>query len=109
MDKWPEGDQIFNDIQEYNFTLKTFKPLPALKSLKPINGYFHTELYRGQQYNKIDYTLVPNAWDHEHCRFCSFRIENGINYWGNTNDIVIMCTKCHEYFKNQIDDRNNIK
>jgi hypothetical protein len=104
MEKWEIGDKLFNELKDHNFGLKIFKAIAALKSKKPINGYFKTELFRGQKYNENEFSLIPGAWDHEHCHFCSSRIEIGMNYWGNTEDITIMCTKCHEYFNARFEE-----
>ena len=96
------SDQNFADITDFNFTQKVFQSNPSIRSIKPDNGYFVSKPYKGESYDKSEFMLVEQGWNHEHCSFCYYKIEDTISYWGNSNDVIILCEQCYNHYKDKI-------
>jgi hypothetical protein len=90
-------------LTDYRFSERVFRPSPALRSLTPVDGCFIERAYRGQRYNMAKWTVVPDAWNHEHCTLCSSSIDPGDTYWGTRRDAIVLCSDCHVAFRVRIE------
>ena len=98
--KWDEEyyQVTLRDLGDLNFVQSEFSPKPALVPRKTRqDGLVETE-YNGQPFDSDEFELVARRWDHQHCKSCLFRIEEGYSHWQNETG-VILCDECHDYVK----------
>ena len=94
----PFYDEVYEEIQDHGpFVKKVFHPMPALRAHNDAKGYTEMRPYEGGHYDSSQYELLPNAWKHEHCKVCFFRIEDGHSYWAN-EDEDFLCDACYEHY-----------
>jgi hypothetical protein len=84
------------DLGDHNFTQSVFAPKPALVPRHPrADGLLECE-FNGQAFDRSEFELVPGRWDHQNCKSCLFRIEDGHSHWQNQTG-TILCDECHDY------------
>jgi hypothetical protein len=60
-------------------------------------------LYEGGSYDPARFTLIKEAWDHEHCDHCQAQIPPMTLCWMTRDDpVVILCDECHTAFVNLV-------
>jgi hypothetical protein len=84
-------------LRQQHWSLKTWKPSPALRGQ---DG--HTTQYHGQEYDPSQFELIENGWDHDHCEFCWVTIDanhrEGAETEGYTNGIYWICSECYQRY-----------
>jgi hypothetical protein len=101
IDDWSTFDAQVADISDRQFAQKTFYSYPSLRAKKPDNeGWYVSKPYHGEEFDDTCWTLIPGGWDHEHCSLCYCDITDGMTYWSNDREVVILCDYCHEHYQN---------
>lgn len=78
------------------FVHQVFGPRPSYRWLKPIDDIFEWVKSVPHGEEGIDFEVIEDGWDHEHCDVCSVRIEPGDSYWMNEgSDDVDLCEQCY--------------
>jgi hypothetical protein len=92
------SDEYFQNslqyIEDYVFVNKVFESSPGLVTMNESST--ETKPYAGEEYDESIQKVVPDAWDHEHCYVCGWRIDDGYSYWQNAGGLVL-CDECHHY------------
>jgi hypothetical protein len=99
-DYWgnPFYDDAYNEIKDHGpFIRKVFRPISALRALDGPQGHTVHKPYEGGDYDPSKYELIPNAWTHEHCKVCSYQIQEDHSYWANEAD-EFLCDACYEHY-----------
>ena len=97
--------------KRYKWSLKKWSAKDALKTK---DGKI-LQFYDGRDYDKNKWTLVKNAWDHEHCMICHWHICNEQHQDKGTegyfNGKEWLCQECYNEFvrKNQNNNKNEEK
>ena len=104
---WGYLDQEFDSIEDFDFVKKIFRKLPALVSLEPIGGHIVYRPYRGGGYDRTIYRLAEGQWDHEHCSLTFETIHDGDTYYANADEVMVLCEKVYEHYKEEIERRKN--
>lgn len=99
---WPAAEEGFANILDFNFVQRVFTSKPSLRARTGCNGWIKETEYTGQPFDNSEFEIVPGAWNHEHCTICLVAIEDGMSYWVNQDDVVILCDKCFEHFESRI-------
>jgi hypothetical protein len=100
--KWSHYDAEVAAITDRVFVQRTFYIRPSIRSKKAADGWFQSRPDKGEPFDESEWTLVPGGWDHEHCSLCFSRINDGMNYWSNGNEITILCDQCYDHYKEQL-------
>jgi hypothetical protein len=100
----PDGDYSIRDqqmaeVSDRNFVRHTFHASPSLRAKRAEGRWIQSKPYKGEPFDDSEWTLVPGGWDHEHCTLCFERFTEGMMYWANGNEVVLLCESCHkDYF-----------
>ncbi len=81
-----------------DFALLTFAKSPAMVKREPVNGHRMWTKFDPAEFNERGCELVPDMWDHEHCRICWLSIQDGDGFWENSEK-HILCLECYEEFR----------
>jgi hypothetical protein len=101
---WSSFDrQIAVDVLDKRFTQTTFHVLPSLRAIRGEGGWVCSKPYHGEEFDASAWKLVEGGWDHEHCTLCFARIVDGMTYWANANEVVILCDRCFDHYRSQLD------
>ncbi len=87
----------FDEILDKEFIQTTFAKVSALVSKNRTDNQRHWKEYHGANYDEQEFELVEDAWDHEHCSVCLFKIKPGNTYWYNKKRIKLLCDECHDF------------
>jgi hypothetical protein len=89
-----ERTQYFRQQQ---WSLKKWTPSPTLRRQ---DGYENK--YYGQEFDSSQFELIENGWDHDHCEFCSVKIDahprEGVETEGYTDGIYWICSECYRKY-----------
>ncbi len=94
--------QMENEVTDCNFAQTTFHALPSLRALESESGWFCSKPYHGEEFDPKEWRIVPGGWDHEHCKLCFAKIIDGMSYWANGNEVVILCDRCFDHYRPQL-------
>ena len=100
------GDDNFARIANFNFTRKIFQRYPSLRAKQSKNGWACSKPYKGEPYDKVEFMLVDDGWNHEHCSFCSIKIDDKVPYWANEKEVIILCEDCFAHYKDRIEEKS---
>jgi hypothetical protein len=81
-----------------DFASRVFVSKPAMVKKEPVNGHRMWTEYDPAKFSEEEYEMVPGMWDHEHCRVCWQKIQEGDTYWQNSQR-QILCPSCYETFQ----------
>ncbi|MBI3878395.1 MAG: hypothetical protein HY300_20925, partial [Verrucomicrobia bacterium] len=99
---WSLYEDDFENILDFVFEQKTFKTHACLRDREVVDGLIRSTEFTGQSYDETKRELVPDGWTHDHCWFCMTRIEHGMTYWGNADDVMVLCNHCYEHYADRI-------
>jgi hypothetical protein len=96
-----DGEFVENVLDRV-FVHKTFYTMASLQARQSENGWVASKPHRGQDFDDAQWTLIPGGWDHEHCRLCYARIVDGMTYWANGNEVIILCDRCFDHYRPEL-------
>jgi len=87
----PEGSEDDEELTEV-------RRRTGFSRWRPVEGGHQVlVLYEGGPYDPNRFSLRRGAWDHEHCKRCSVRLEPMTLCWVSTaSDYTILCSNCHQ-------------
>ena len=89
--------QELSQARGSTFVQHTFAPGPALVARSESGGYRQSVEYRGEPFDPAQYDLVAEAWNHDTCTVCRFRINPGHTYWESLDRVWLLCDECHAH------------
>lgn len=93
-----ERDEEF--VRTLRFVRQPYAAQDMLIAREPTeDGYYVSEAYHGQRFDKSRFRVVRGGWDHEHCYLCWAKVMPGDEWWateapGHDGEIGL-CAECH--------------
>lgn len=95
----------FNEINDKHFVRKTFISIPALITRQPVNGHRLWIPFHGDDYDREQFDIVNDTWEHEHCSICFFKIDVDYTYWASKKRSSVLCDECYDAFERHTERR----
>jgi hypothetical protein len=72
--------------------------LTGFSRWQPVEGGHKVQfLYEGGAYETTRFKVVKGAWDHEHCKRCTKRIESmTLCFVTTSGPYILLCETCHD-------------
>jgi len=101
IDDWSNRDEQFAKVSDRAFVRRNFSSYPSLRRV--CDGLAEWKPYDGGPFDATEWVVVPGGWDHEHCSFCMAKIVDGMSFWANGNDVILLCDYCHGHYTDRLE------